>query len=296
MDQKNLVGTVITITVAIICVATVMVPIFDGITETEETLTNDGLWRMKEIEYGDVWTKGYGAAWDYGDDAITIESSSSNILLGDKWCIRANGQVRSDSTTNVSTNLGYATATASEEFVVVDKTDTSWTRNLDYPGYGASLDGDYVMTAYGGGCYLLGDSVIYGSGVSDVDEVSVFVHIEATVDDGATIAVSSISGTTISDVVISNAAVNYTEDPDHVDVYKVDSVTFNVSFSTTENDETVEHTGVVTFSSYVVPYQITAELSEHMTSAEIALIYVLPVLMICAVLMIAVGMAAIRRD
>lgn len=293
--NNKLIPIVLTLVVGIILAGSVLMPVLNDATKTEETFANEGLWRMKEIENGDVWTRTSTEGWTYGDSHIA--SGGSNVILGDDWCIRAIGHIRSDSTVNASSNLSGATVTAGEELIVASKTDTTWTRNLDYPGYGIAPNGAYTLTDFNTSSYLNGDSAIYGSGVSEIGSIQVFVHVEASVDDGATFTVSqSAGGYAISDVTITNEKVNYSEVSGYKDLYKVESVTCDISLTATIESVETPITGTITFSSYVVPYEVTAELSNHLTPGQIALVGAIPILVIVALLVVAVGVVARKND
>lgn len=296
MDPKRIVALVVGASVMVLIFSALLVPIINDATTTEKTFKNEGLWRMKEIENGDIWTRTTETGWSFGDEAITA-TGGSNVLLGDDWCIRAVGHMRSSATVNASTNLNNATVTAGEELIVASKTDTTWTRNLNYPGYGVDPNGAYTMSAFEGSAYLNGDSIIYGSGVSEVDSVQIFVHVTGTVDDGVTFTVTQSSGSNaISDVTITNTTVNYTAVSGYDDLYNVTGVTCDISFTATIDDVATQKTGTIAFSSYVIPYEVTAELTVHPDSATNALISAIPIIAMIGIVLAVVGVAIVGRN
>lgn len=295
MEKTNVLTLIITLVVGVILCGALLGPVVDDATATDGTFKNEGLWRMKEIENGDIWTR-TTSGWSFGDEAIQA-AGASNLILGDDWCIRAVGHLRSTADANANTNLTNATVTAGESLIVASKTDSTWSRNLDYPGYGADPNGDYAITPFEGTAYVKGDSVIYGSGVSELSGVQVFVHVEATVDGGATFTVSQSAGQyAISDVVVSNPTVNREAVDGYLDLYKLNNVTCDVSFTATIEGTDTPITGTINFSSYVVPYEVTAERAVHLDNGQIALMGTIPIMVIVALLMAAVGAIALRRN
>ena len=156
----------------------------------------------------------------------------------------------------------------------------------DLTGYGAVAKGDYIMTD-GTDWYSSGDSVMFGTGQSVIDNVNIFVHAEATVDDGATFTVSSLYGApAISNVSVTNEKVNYTAVSGFNDLYTVSSITCDVSFDTLDdNNDPVTHTGSLTYNRLVVDKEITAERSVHFTDGQNAIFAAIPVMIILAVLL-----------
>lgn len=286
MEGSKLLTMIVTVTVGIIFIGALLAPVIEDTSTTEKTFTNEGMWRMKEIENGDVWTfTNSPYAWTYDDDSQTsISTSANNALLGDEWCIRASGQARGP---YISGNATTLTATADE--VNITFTGVGGTSEYAISGYGIYDDGEYMLTDYQKPVYVRDNSIIYATGVSTVDNVGCTIHIEGTIKDGVTITMmNNRNQSDISNAVFTNVSINAEQVNGYVNLYKLTSITADVTFDNTSSDETTSHTGSISYSSYVVPYEVTAELSQHLDAGEIALLAVLPLIAITALLLLAV--------
>lgn len=298
MEKMNALTLIITLVVGVILTGALLGPVVNDATNTEDTFTNEGLWRMAELKDGDDYTY-IDPNWTYENDPLNINKTGSNALLGEEWCIRSNGQYRSSTGSGNLVNVALATT----DNITFTGSGINGAYVQSLPGYGARADGDFIMSDYNKPTYVLKDSLIYATGVSTVDGVSMIIHIEGNIEDGVTInaysqfnANSNPYPNTISDVVVSNVSINAEAISGYVDLYKLTSITADVSFTNTTPESVVStHSGDITYSSYVVPYQVTAELAEHLTPGQISLIGAIPVMVIVALLMAAVGAIALRR-
>ena len=293
--MNKIIGLVITALVSIIVLAAVLIPVINDATDTEDTFTNEGLWRMKEIVNGDVWTRtaldGGGYAWNYDGVQQLTNSTGSNALLGDDWCVRSNGQGRG---ATLSGNATSVTATAGEITIALVGLSGS---DQNLPGYGVYTNGEYLLKRDVVDTYVLGDSVLYGTGVTGVDDIGFIVHVEGNVKDGVTFsAYSNKGGATLSNVVFSNVTVNAVAVDGYKDLYKFTSATADIAFDSTSGEETTSHTGSITYNSIVVPYEVTAEKAQHLSPAEIEILDIIPMFIIIAVLIAAVAAVAFRRE
>lgn len=286
MDTGKFVGLLVFGLVGIL-VVTAFLPMIQETTRSTDTFTNEGLWRMKEIENGDEWSfTSSPFGWECNDVAQTgISSLGWNGMCGDTWLIRANGQARGP---EISGNAVTLTAVADE----INITFEGVSGTLVYPisGYGIDDTGDYLLSSFTTPTYVLDDSTIYATGISAVGEIGVVIHIEGTIKDGFTFNVmdnrntSNISNVEVSDInVISEKVTGYTN------LYKLTSISATISVDNTVEGVTTPQTGTVTYSSYVVPYEVTAELSVHPDSALATIINLLPLIAVIGLFMFLVA-------
>lgn len=303
MEGNKLLSLIVTLTVGIIFVGAMLGPIINDASDTEKTFTNDGLWRMKEIENGDRWARnGDAGLWTYnGTDTITPAGSysNSNIALGNDWCVRSNGQLRGHTIGGNPASPSFIAENDLVSFTPGGGLNGNPYQSLT--GYGYDSAGEFVMLPYGESAYMNGGSALFATGSSSVDGAAVIVHIEGTINDAdIEIVVDSNfvnSGTPVlGDLVITNKQINYTIVDGYIDLYKLESITFDVSFSMTIGDTTTSHSGSVNYSSYVVPYQVTAELSEHLDMGSIAILAAVPLMAIAALLLLVVRYFTAGRD
>lgn len=292
-NENTLIAKIVGLVIALVVVGMVLVPFVNDATTTENTFTNEGLWRMKEIENGDEWTfTSSPFGWECNDVAQTsILSVGWNGMCGDTWLIRANGQARGP---EISGNAVTLTAVADE----INITFEGVSGTLVYPisGYGIDDTGDYLLSSFNVPTYVLDDSPVYATGISTVGEIGIVIHIEGTIKDGFTFDVmdnrntSNISNVEVSDInVISEKVTGYTN------LYKLTSISATISLDNTAQGVTTPHTGTVTYSSYIVPYEVSAELSEHASNIEITLYQMIPILVVLGLIVGIVGLLAYNR-
>lgn len=292
--KNNLVGLVVGIACAVIIIGSVLVPNIEDMTVTHTTFDNTeySYYDMKPLEVGDIWTYS-DSSWFYNGDELedlpTTDLWSRSIVLTDTIVYRQNAQTRGVTYTSNSTT--------SAEVVSVSDVDTllfNDTGSVSYTtGYGAVNDGEYVMKTYDDSAYILGDTELFVSGVSDfISAPSVLIVISGTISDGLTVSVSPLNTSSAENITLDSYSVNYDAVDGYVDLYVLDSVSVTVS----EDYSDTTHTQTFTYSTFVIPKEVTAELSEHMTVGEIALIGIIPLLVI-AVLVCAVAYSIVRiRD
>ena len=281
------------VAVGILILAAALFPVINEATTTEHTFTNDGLWRMKSIENGDSWSYS-SSTWTYNDEVQTVQSAGAggyNALLGDEWCVRLSGQARGPT---ISGNASSLTAEAGE--ITITFTGIQGTLTQDLPGYGLYTSGDYILTAPAKAVYVKGDTQIYATGNSNVESTPCNIHIAGTINDGVTITVmENRNSATLSNIEVTNVSINYEVVSGYVNLYKLNSITADVSFDATSGGETTSKSGSITYNSYIVPYQVTAELAVHASQDEIELLETIPVLITVGLIMGIVGVIAARR-
>lgn len=291
MDTKHIISVALAVAVAAVVFSMVMVPTIGSATETEDTFTNDGLWRMKVIENEDTWTKTSGVAeWTYGtDDVISYGTNGAyNIALGDTWCVRANGTARG---TFVAGTSSSAEVISANDVITISGSGITSVDTPAISGYGYSSSGDYVMTNPASATYVNSDTEIYATGWTEIEGTGgVICHITGSIDDGLTITGYSRYGATAFDsITISDEAINYETVSDHKDLYKINSITFTVTAPQTVDEVTTTYTQDITYTAYVAPYEVTAEKSVHADGITISLLNMLPILVAAGLLVGIIG-------
>lgn len=301
MEKTNLLTLVVTLTVGIILAGSLLMPVLDDATTTERTFSNEGVAKieMKEFEVGDTWTRNSSTyEWSLNGEVVsTINEGAFNAFLTETLSGRSNGQMRG---ATVSGNVGGV------QGVVVDETTLTLsgsgiqgTATQTYSkGFGVTDSGDYVMTKYladRSGAYILEDSLIYATGVTAGSTVvNTVCHIEGTVKDGITVTINPMYGSSANRTIsYDNVVLDVEQVPGYVGLYKFNKVTFDITETNTETEAT--ETVTATYSAVVLPKEVTAELSQHLTPGEIALMNALPILIIIGLVLAAVGAIFIRN-
>lgn len=283
--------TIITVIIAGMLGAVVfagLLPVFADTSSPDTTFTNEGLWRMSALEPGDTWVRtSTDNSWSYNNEVVlTSENSASNVILGNNWAVRGNGIVWSSV---YYTNNPDITVTVNEDTVVVQ---TKTYNSLE--GYGLNPDGDYIMTQYNNPVYVNGDSQIYATGATTIDGLGFVVHLEGSINDGVTVECNTVNNTSaIGDFEVSNININAVEEKAYKDLYRLEGITFDVAFIET-SDET-PHSGTASYSSYVVPYEVTSEKTYHPDGPTSALLNLLPVLIAIGLIVGIAGAIFVKR-
>ena len=302
--NTKLITLVVTLVVGVILAGSLLVPVLNDVTTTEKTFTNTGLYRMTEYDT----TATLSISWDHtdpyaitiNDDKIALPTTQLAIdctLIGcDEFLIRYNGGTNAyiqyyaaDYTgtivANVSSEKDMVISIASGSATITNGTNTD---DVSYSGtiYVCSKDGNLVMSPYTDTAYVLGDSDIYATGRSYVLSTNFTTILSGTIDDGMTTEYwpeAAVSTWTFSDITTNAEEVN-----GYKDLYKL------TSFTWTANDG--DDTATITYSQVILPAEVTAELSQHLSSGQNALLNAIPILVIVALVLAAVGMIYVSSN
>lgn len=305
--NNKLIPIVLTLVVGIILAGSVLMPVLNSATATEKTFDNrDGA--LFQVEKFDETTE-YSLEWVYTDpthatvnnETVTL-SAATVICATDTFLIRygqdpssgyylqpvgslrgAYGSETNKTTLTISVSGGSLTAT------IADEGATPTTKTISVTeGYGIVANGSYVMKASNQTAYMLADSPIVAMGLTTLDGVwSNTFQITGNVEGVEVTQIIPHPAT----YTISNVEVNAESSASYIDLYELQSITFD---ATLISDTTKVH--ACTYNYFIVPAEVTAELSEHLTPGLIALMGAIPVLVIVALLVVAVGVVARRND
>lgn len=314
--NNKLIPIVLTLVVGIILAGSVLVPVLNDATTTHKTFTNDGYLRLGEISAEDTET--YTITWTYenphqfviNDEVYVMPEGNTTgsvfpytLFATDGWGLRYS---QTGTAGNVDLNLygsgesasliWYATTTDSDTVTItlnegtatfVKNSTTSVTKSYT-AAFIPDSDGAYVLKKGDTSAYLNADSVIYSTGRTSTTfgtyTFAININLSGNVE-GVEVNAIAPTGFTTSNVVIDSSEVS-----GYKDLYKFDKVTFDITQTSTSISA-----GAV-YSQVIVPYQVTAELSEHLTPGQIALLGAIPVMVIVALLVVAVGTVARRND
>ena len=302
MEKTNLLTLVVTLTVGIILAGSLLMPVLSDATTTEKTFTNSGAFNLgiftPDDEYTMVYTASDGKITvnDVDVPAFDVVNKSFSIVSTDNFLARygyASGNyflqcIGKDSTNNyfadggVTVTITISSGDLSVNWVKADT--TSVTKTVSFTEMYAivpSVD-DAIMKASSDTVYIKGDSELYASGLTNVTAWNNMFHFEGTYDDGITISSPSLPSATYDNIKWNIEAVD-----GYVDLYKLTSIEFDI-----HNSDTTVH---ATYSYFGVPEKVTAELSQHLNTGEIALLNTLPILVIIGLVMAGVGAIFVRN-
>ena len=178
METKGIITVVVTVTVAVIVLAGILMPVLTDATKTEDKYTNEGYYGMTYTETEDITLE-----WDHTKPNIatvngvdmnlpTDADVSLTICCGDTWLMRYLGdkiEFYTNATTHIDASVTAGTdgtlAASEGSYTFTTTADSNNTRTGTYTYlYCVDNDGQYVMKHSGDSAYVNGDSIIYGQG------------------------------------------------------------------------------------------------------------------------------------
>lgn len=297
--NNKLIPIVLMLVVGIILAGSVLVPVLNDATETERTFTNNGIIRMDKVDD----TLDTTIAWDHTNpDVVTIggvekampQDLTIALTIGgaDDFFIRYSTNSVTVFHNNAVINASVSDTSDLSITIAAGTITSSNGTNSDTFTYTDDLfivsdTGAYVMKNMNDTVYVKKDSDIHGYGRTYLEggiNTAANFNINGNVDDGFTVEPWGTAATlTVGDITVTDEPAT-----GYIDLYKFTKIEFEVSDGS--------HDTTATYGQVIVPYQVTAELSEHLTPGQIALMGTIPVLVIVALLVVAVGVVARRND
>ena len=309
MEKTNLLTLVVTLTVGIILAGSLLMPVITDATTTEKTFENLGYFNMSEISDNTDVT----ITWDHtkptvftindSDYDITVPSGQLVSILGtDSMIVRyvssydgTQNRVQAYSAQGfVQASVANAkdmTIEISNNTVVVTVDDTVKTVNIT-EGYHIDPNGTWVMKKANESAYIhKTDSVMIFAGITNMGAGlgDVGVYATGTINDGMDIGAVPTSSTPPT-ATFGDVTFNYTAISGYTDLVSLSNCTFDITLPGTP-DTTV----TASYSYFIVPVNVTAELTQHLDAGEIALLNALPVLVIIGLVLAGVGAIFIRN-
>lgn len=302
MEKMNVLTLIITLVVGVILAGSLLGPVINNVTETERTFDNTdmSIVDMKPFEVGDTWARdSVTGAWSLNGETVSnLNQGAYSAILTETLAGRSNGQFRG---VTVTGNMAGASGVVVDETTLtLSGTGLTGSASQTYTqGYGLTDKGDYVLTKYltdRGEAYLLDTTEIYATGTTAGNTVvNVVVHIEGNIKDGVTVTATPLYNTgTNKTTSVDNIVIDCEKVEGYVNLYKFKQITFDITETDTSTSET--ETVSASFSALVMPKTITAELAQHLTPGQNSLIGAIPIMVIVALLMTAVGAIALRRN
>lgn len=317
--NNKLIPLCITLVVGIILAGSVLMPVISDATKTTETYTNDGYYRMTHYDA----TSDHTMFWTYEKpDTVTIDNedvkltyptvagSSVTVIADTDWIFRLYVGPSGPAFIDYIPSTGGVTRATVADSMTLTVTLTSGSMSASFSDgttktgtytdiWLPSNNGDLTMKKADKTAYVLGDSEIVGYGISSplnhngqpLSGPGDGIYLTGTYDDG-------ITGTIWrgTDGALSNIELHATADDAHKDLYLFDKITATFTLTETVDSETVTTDTALTYNYVIVPYQVTAELSNHLTPGQIALMGAIPIMVIVALLVVAVGVVARKNE
>ena len=297
--KTNVLTLIITLVVGIILAGSLLVPVLNDATKTSDTFTNNGLYYVDSLGENESVTYSCDSNGAYVDGVAITGDYATGYSGGASIAYTENLVIRWGGTGSFALRGAYWAYTSGAEASITFNGNGTYTGNYgdtEINGtysefYGLVLsETDRVMTASTGHKYVNASSEINVSGLTNCTNIGSFIvfNVSGSITDGITIVGYNQTTGAELELTYTNVEVNKTEVAGYVDLYDVTSITFDVT-------DTNDKTDSVTYTVFTIPTKVTAELSEHLTPGQISLMGAIPVMVIVALLMAAVGAIALRR-
>lgn len=302
MEKMNALTLIITLVVGVILTGALLGPVIGEATATEKTFTNPGVFNYGSFSEDGAYTMEYTK----GDSSFTINTEETELALN------VNSSVSVVASDNVLVRYGHDnsgyfcqivgmrevgteyyttpdsfTVTLDDNLINIAFTTEGSTNTLkfEYTDMYALVpsESEAVLKVATDAVYIKGDSPLYASGLTNIASWHNIIHFEGNYTDGITITCPNLDNVTFDNITWNIEAVD-----GYIDLYKLTSVEFDAHY-----DGNTVH---ATYSYFAVPSEVTAELSNHLTPGQISLMSAIPVMVIMALLMVAIGAIALRRN
>lgn len=294
--KTNVLTLIITLVVGVILAGALLMPVINDATKTDETFTNVG-------NYVEDAAETYVITWDgtdlkVNDSVVTLpESGQTPIVSLDGFAI-----LYKNNANIVTTALGYTVCT-SVEFTAEEGTlsgsyvagGNTNTVNVSYTDIQV-LVSEKTTSTYSNAPKVKEGDAISMNGVYTFNDSAGSSHplrwsFTGTV--GGDCEVVTISGVA-SQYEFSNAKINYVAVDGFEGLYTIESISFDVAY-THPTTPGVTANFTITNTNMIGPAETTAELTDHLTTGQIALISAIPIMVIVALLLGAVSFVT-RRE
>lgn len=265
---------------AIVMIGTILVPNIEDFTQTEETVTNEGVYYI--VNDDESHTLSYdGSTYSIDGTALTSPGNEYTLLATDTELFRTSYQglqLRGElAATVTSCDITISDGTITGTYVV-DDTETEISLTYEEYVLATSESESLIMKSYSSTAYILADSELMGRGLTKIYTASdyssgnyLYLQLDGSISDGVSV--------TIADgYTVDNVEVNYSATEGFVDLYTFESITFEVTHTASE---TVTE---VTYTAIIVPSEVTAETSDHLPDSLIYMLNIIPLFVILAVL------------
>ena len=317
MEPKNILEMTVGIVVGVLVLSAILFPVIDTASTTENTFTNEGYFYMQKITADDTTphvlsyeTDGTNTNLTYKLDDVEIPKTnwpagSLNLTLatdGESWVMRASANSEYVGLQGVGSTLNFGghntrTTTVTFESGTVTMDRTIYNPDTGQTSVGSTLTGsytdlwlysptptDYVMKMADKSAYMLADSEYLAMGITLVSQWNTAIKITGNVNEfNATIVYPPNITTTVTNDEIHKTAVS-----GYDGLYSLDKLTFTIDDGTTTVD--------ATYSYFIVPAEVTAELAVHASQDEIQILETIPILITVGLILGIVGVAFSRRD
>ena len=299
MDNK-FIGLMVGLTVGVLMVSGFLWPIVSDATKTTEKIENEGYFTL------DAVSEAHTLTWDYtAPKSVTVDDSvidlsaldytrAYTVFGGNSFMLRATGGGIQAFLPAGSNPLFLQATVAAQTNMTVNIAADSATFTVGSDSVSVNFNVAYLINTAGNGSYTMKFADETASILDNSEIILVGVSRTFSANDLGVYAIGSLSedfeftffrGNTPAVSQTGEVTINTVDN----EKYKSVSEISNVQFTVTQNE--VEYD--LTYSYFLVPTELTAELAQHLDTTQIALVAAIGTL--GAIVLIAAAAGSIRR-
>ena len=305
MDPKRIVALVVGAAVMVLIFSAILVPIINDATTTEKTFQNEGAFYV-EIDPATTYTVKYQQydnpgklivngevmpiTFNQGYTLLNLDNTILRLVSNNQMQLIGEGTWLSDvANLDITISNGTVSGTLAYGNPLVN---ISWPKTTYEHAFIISpTESDSVMKAYDTVSKMNAASPIKAYGVTTINgetNRTVLVDMVGDIENGVEVKLRDRqTSNVITTMTISDLEINYTEVSGYIDLYDLSTITFTV----TNGDYTTD----VTYSAFVVPAEVTAEMSVHPDAPTLSLLSVIPIIAMIGIVLAVVGVAIVGR-
>ena len=304
MEKMNALTLIITLVVGVILTGALLGPVVNDAVATSDTYTNKGLFYVDEDTESLHYTY-ENKILKLNDEVITFPTNmaeGTTVLYADNLIVRAyDNDMRFRGLYDYNaTSFDITIADGVLSGNVYTTTNHSVSMTISDHFYGVTnKDTGVVMAPVSDAPYLKTSTVMSTAPLIHPTEIGnsntyMILYMEGSIDEGLEFTLLDIHyGTVLTEFTVTDYVIDYTPVEEHVGLYKLNSIT--VTLSTVPGEGETALTTDRTISYVALDETQTAERANHLTPGQISLVGAIPVMVIVALLMAAVGAIAYRR-
>lgn len=305
MEKSNLLVLAITLTVGVILAGSLLVPVISYATATEDTYTNKGLFYVDEDTASLHYTY-ENKVLKLNDEVISFPADmaeGTTVIYTDNLIVRAyTNDMRFRGLYDYNaTSFDITIADGVLSGTVHTTTDHSVSMTISDHFYGiTNEDTGVVMAPTADAPYLKKSTVMSTAPLIHPTEIGnsntyMIVFMEGSIDDGLEFTLYDIHyGTVLTGFTVADYVIDYSPVEGHVELYKLNSIT--ITLSTVPDEGETALTTERTISYVALDEKQTAERTNHLSNGEITIMKAIPIMVIVALIVMALGSMYFRRN
>ena len=305
MEKTNLLTLVVTLTVGIILAGSLLMPVITDAIATEDTYTNKGLFYIDEDTASLHYTY-ENKVLKLNDEVITFPANmaeGTTVIYTDNLIVRAyTNDMRFRGLYDYNaTSFDITIADGVLSGTVHTSMDHSVSMTITDHFYGVTNeDTGVVMAPVSNAPYLKTSTVMSTAPLMHPTEIGnsntyMIIYMVGSIDEGLEFTLLDIHyGTVLTGFTVADYVIDYTPVDGHNELYRLNSIT--ITLSTVPGEDETALTTERTISYVALDEKQTAERTNHLSNEEILIMETIPIMVIVALIVMALGSIYFNRN